>query len=331
MTQQVSAGGEHTIPPQGYPDIAASTFLERRRTWGAPANVIAGWQARNGSNALALYRALLSGYAKVRPGQHPQRLALLCRRHDAQLTEQKYLLERFREWGADADIVYPDQLSGQDTVTAQGKSYDLIYRHLFVRRLEEALAGADYVKGLLAEASSQRAVVLNPPASQVEVKAVSPWSPRHSRTASWLNKRSLSTPSWKPSKSLCHGPALPREALLAEVASDPNRYVLKRSWDYGAGRSSSAHPAEPSSPSGSKQLTARPWPGTSCAYGLRPTRWAAACGGKRWSTSSPEMHVRAPASPDSDRLYVDFPLTRRSGWRPSQNGEVCAEVRFHTS
>ena len=164
-----------TIPAmQGYSDIAANTFLEVvGRTWGAPDHVIAGWQARNGSNTMALYRALLSGYTQVRHGQSPRRIALLSRRNDAQLTEQKYLLERFREWGAEADIVHPDQLSGTDAVVANGQKFDLVYRHLFVRRLEEPdMAGADYVKALLAEPNGTRAVVLNPPASQVEVKAV---------------------------------------------------------------------------------------------------------------------------------------------------------------
>ncbi len=226
-----------TIPAmQGYSDIAANTFLEVvGRTWGAPDHVIAVWQSRNGSNALALYRALLSGYAKVRPGKTPERIALLSRRNDAQLTEQKYLLERFREWGAEADIVHPDQLSGADAVMADGKKYDLVYRHLFVRRLEEpGMEGADYVKALLAEPNGTRAVVLNPPASQVEVKSVFALlsqaldDSRLAREAS-LSENELSAikesvPWTRPFRS---------EALIAEVIADPDKFVLKRSWDYG--------------------------------------------------------------------------------------------------
>lgn len=226
-----------TIPAmQGYSDIAASTFLEVvGRTWGAPDHVIAGWQAKNGSNAMALYRALLSGYSKVRPGQSPTRIALLSRRNDAQLTEQKYLLERFREWGAEADIVHPDQLSGTDSVQAHGKTYDLVYRHLFVRRLEEAgMEGAEYVKGLLAEPNGTRAVVLNPPASQVEVKAVFALlsqaldDSRLVREARLIDTELEAIRETVPWTRHFRG-----EELLKKVQAEPDRYVLKRSWDYG--------------------------------------------------------------------------------------------------
>lgn len=226
-----------TIPAmQGYSDIAANTFLEVvGRTWGAPDHVIAGWQAKNGSNAMALYRALLTGYAQVRPGKTPERIALLSRRNDAQLTEQKYLLERFREWGAEADIVHPDQLSGTDSVQAHGKKYDLVYRHLFVRRLEEAgMEGADYVKALLAEPNGTRAVVLNPPASQVEVKAVFALLSQALDDSRLVKEARLTEPELEAIRETVpwtrhfHG-----DELLAKVQADPDRYVLKRSWDYG--------------------------------------------------------------------------------------------------
>lgn len=226
-----------TIPAmQGYSDIAANTFLEVvGRTWGAPDHVIAGWQARNGSNTMALYRALLMGYGQVRPGQTPNTIALLSRRNDAQLTEQKYLCERFRELGADADVVHPDQLSGTDAVMANGKKYDLVYRHLFVRRLEEAgMQGAEYVKALLAEENGTRAVVLNPPASQVEVKAVFALlssalsDSRLVREARLVDSELEAIKECVPWTRHFSG-----DELVAKVAAEPDQYVLKRSWDYG--------------------------------------------------------------------------------------------------
>ncbi len=226
-----------TIPAmQGYSDIAANTFLEVvGRTWGAPSHVIAGWQARNGSNALALYRALLSGYSKVRPGKSPERIALLSRRNDAQLTEQKYLLERFREWGVEADILHPDQLEGTDSVIANGKKYDLIYRHLFIRRLEEAgMEGAPYVKALLAEPNGTRAVVLNPPASQVEVKAVFALLSQAVENASLAKEAGLTETELKAIATAVPWTRPFRgEDVVAQVIAQPDRYVLKRSWDYG--------------------------------------------------------------------------------------------------
>lgn len=226
-----------TIPAmQGYSDIAANTLIEiAGRYWGLKPHTVAGLLAKNGSNALALYRALLSGYAKVRPGKVPQRIALLSRRNDAQLTEQHYLCERFRELGADADLVHPDQLSGTDAVIAHGKTYDLVYRHLFVRRLEEAdLAGAEYVRALLAEKNGTRAVVLNPPASHVEVKAAFALLSQAADEADLARDAGLTeeelaaireaVPWTRPFRG---------DALVAQVAADPDRYVLKRSWDYG--------------------------------------------------------------------------------------------------
>ncbi len=325
-----------TIPAmQAYSDIAAQTFLEVvGRHFGAPEHVIAGWQARNGSNALALYRALLDGYAQVRPGKAPATIAILARRRDAQLTELTALEQRFRSWGADVDVVFPDQLTGDDAVRVGGKPYDLVYRHLFVRRLEEAdLVGADYVKALLAEPNGRRAVVLNPPASQVEVKAVFALlsqaleEPQLAREA-LLSEEELAAireavPWTRPFRG---------EALVAKVAADPDRYVLKRSWDYG-GRAVFVGKTR-----GEPGFVER----VQAAYG-EPLDWAALCartaqdevgGGfvvQELVEATPEAHVLC----DGDQqlpvsLYVDFSayasvgLERQPAW-----GGVCRGSPSH--
>jgi hypothetical protein len=226
-----------TIPAmQGYSDIAAHTFLEVvGRAWGASPQAIARWQASNGSNSVALYRALLDGYATVRPGQTPRRIALLSRRHDAQLSEQRYLCERFRALGAEAEVVHPDQLVAGDRVSAGGAPFDLIYRHLFVRRLEEpGLAGAELVKALLVEPNGTRVVVLNPPASQVEVKAVFALLSQCLEDQALAGEAALSADELEAVAEAVPWTRVFRgEALRRQVAADPDRYVLKRSWDYG--------------------------------------------------------------------------------------------------
>ncbi len=301
-----------TIPAmQGYSDIAANALLQiAGRYWGLQPQVIAGLMAKNGSNTLALYRALLAGYAKVRPGKTPNRIALLSRRNDAQLTEQQYLCERFREWGADADLVHPDQLSGSDAVIANGKTYDLVYRHLFVRRLEELdLQGAEYVRALLAEPNGTRAVVLNPPASHVEVKAAfallsqareeEDLAQAAGLTADELEAIANSVPWTRPFRG---------EALVAKVAADPDRYVLKRSWDYG-GRAVFVGRTR-DEPSYLDRVKA--------AYGS-PLAWAALCqraaadrvgGGfvvQELVETKPEPHLLCTGNTQSPAdLYVDF-------------------------
>ncbi len=226
-----------TIPAmQGYSDIAAHTLLDVvGRHWGASPEHVAKLQAQNGSNALALYRALLAGYAQVRPGKTPATIALLCRRNDAQLTEQRYLCERFRDFGADADVVHPDQLSGDDAVRANGKTYELVYRHLFVRRLEEPdMAGADYVTKLLEEPQGRRAVVLNPPASQVEAKLVFALMSQALEEGQLARDSGLSKAELDAiAESVPWTRPFFDAALARKVAADPDRYVLKRSWDYG--------------------------------------------------------------------------------------------------
>ncbi|MHB8877218.1 MAG: hypothetical protein ACYC8T_26265 [Myxococcaceae bacterium] len=236
-----------TIPAmQGYSDIAAQAFLEVvGRHFGLPNAAIARLQARNRPNALPLYRALLDGYAKQRGGA-PSRIALLCRRNDAQLTEQRYLCERFRELGAEADVVHPDQLSGSDALYAEGKKYDLVYRHLFVRRLEEPdLPGAAFVRELLTRQPDPRAVVLNPPASQIEVKTTFALLSQAAAepalaSAAGLSDEELeaiatSVPWTRPfRRAPATGPdGAQVQDLVERVAAEPSRFVLKRAWDYG--------------------------------------------------------------------------------------------------
>ncbi len=226
-----------TIPAmQGYSDIAANAFIELcGRELGFTPPEVAQLQNANGSNAKALFTALLDGYARVRPGQSPARIALLSRRNDAQLTEQQYLARRFSELGVEADVVHPDQLSGDDAVRANGRTYDLVYRHLFVRRLEEpGHAGAEYVTRLLEEPNGTRAVVLNPPASQVEVKAVfallsaAVEDAALARAAGLTDDELNATRATVPWTRVFKG-----AALLREARAHPDRFVLKRSWDYG--------------------------------------------------------------------------------------------------
>ncbi len=234
-----------TIPAmQGYSDIAAHGFLEAvGGHLGLSAQEISALTAENGSNAQALHRALLDWYAQARRGATPNRIALLCRRNDAQITEQRFLAQRFRELGTEADVVHPDQLSGEDAVRANGRPYDLVYRHLFVRRLEETPSA--YVEQLLLEVPNRRAVVVNPPASQVEVKAVFALLSQALEEPALAQEAALTaeelaaireavpwTRAFRPGPT--HDPDGQRVADLVErVAATPERFVLKRSWDYG--------------------------------------------------------------------------------------------------
>ncbi|MDY7224852.1 hypothetical protein [Hyalangium rubrum] len=234
-----------TIPAmQGYSDIAARSFLEVvARHFNYPERAIHALLTLNGSNAMALYRALLDGYAAERDGKLPDTIALLCRRNDAQITELRYLCERFREFGADADVVHPDEVSGDDAFIVNGKKYELVYRHLFIRRLEET--PSPWVEEFLGVVPGKKAVFLNPPTSQMEVKATfallsqAVTDPALAEgaglDASELEAIRVSVPWTRRFRS---GPATgpggeALDDLVAAVAAEPRRFVLKRSWDYG--------------------------------------------------------------------------------------------------
>jgi len=234
-----------TIPAMpGYSDIAANAFIDTvGRLGGLGQDEIARLTGQNGSNAIALYRALRDGYALERSGRLPERIALLTRRGDSQLTELGYLAARFAELGTEADVVFPDQLSGTDALEANGKRYDLVYRHLFVRRLEET--PSDYVLDFLKRTPDPRAVLLNPPAAHVETKTNFALLSQASAesdlaVAAELNEEELeavrtAVPWTRP---LRHYPGLSpdgeRLADMAEyVAAHPDRFVLKRAWEYG--------------------------------------------------------------------------------------------------
>jgi hypothetical protein len=234
-----------TIPAmQGYSDIAARSFLEVvARHFNYPERAIHALLTLNGSNAMALYRALLDGYAAERKGKTPETIALLCRRNDAQLTEQRYLAERFREFGADADVVHPDEVSGDDAFIANGKRYDLVYRHLFVRRLEQT--PSLWLEDFFGTVPGKKAVFLNPPTTQMEVKTTfallsQAASEPSLAEAAGLNDAEVETirasVPWtrRFRKAPATGPSGEEWGdLVAAVAAEPRRFVLKRAWDYG--------------------------------------------------------------------------------------------------
>jgi hypothetical protein len=234
-----------TIPAMpGYSDVAASAYLD---AVGELAGLSEAERERlkshNGSNVLALYQSLLRSFAAVRAGATPTRMALLCRRADAQLTEVRYLAERFRALGTEADVVHPDELTGTDSVKAHGHTYDVVYRHLFIRRLEETPSA--FLEALFTAPERFSCVLLNGPAAHIETKAnfallsravLEPPLARHARLTADELAAIEDTVPW--TRMLKPGPAQDASGvdirdLLAYVKAAPARFVLKRAWDYG--------------------------------------------------------------------------------------------------
>jgi hypothetical protein len=234
-----------TIPAMpGYSDIAAQAFIDAAgELAGLDARTRAALNARNGSNAAALHQGLLSAFAAARDGAHPERIALLCRRADALLTEVRYLAERFRALGTEAEVVHPDELSGTAAVQARGRRFDLVYRHLFLRRLEDA--PNPWLEALFSAPERYGCVLLNGPAAHIEVKTnfallsralVEPELAARAHLEPAELDAVRETVPW--TRRLLVGPGRDPDGaavfdLVARVAAEPARFVLKRSWDYG--------------------------------------------------------------------------------------------------
>src|SRR5262249_49522801 len=85
------------------------------------------------------------------------------------LTEVDHLARRFNELGTEAHRVYPDEASGDELFTAHGKTFDLVYRHLFVHRLSEI--PNPFLQAFFAGDAARASLLLNGPAAHVEVKS----------------------------------------------------------------------------------------------------------------------------------------------------------------
>src|SRR5262249_865287 len=98
----------------------------------------------------------------------PCTIAIVARRGDAQLGELNHYARRFAVLGQRAYVVTPEQVRlEQGAVKVEGQpAPDLIYRHVFARRLE---SDSDFARIC---PSPERYRVLNPIASHLEVKGM---------------------------------------------------------------------------------------------------------------------------------------------------------------
>jgi hypothetical protein len=226
-----------TIPAmQGYSDIAAESWL---RTFAGGRADLHELIAANGSNADALLHALVELYGALRGGQ-PGALGILCRRGDAQLSELTWLRDRFCAAGLATSIVHPDGLVLRaGLLHHDGRALPLIYRHLFLNRLD-ATPAPDVEAALLAP-SRVGTLVLNRPAPHLEMKSTLAWlsrcvdapelADRLGLTARECEAIASSVPWTRQLGAAGEGFATAED--LQEIVEHPSMFVLKRSWSYG--------------------------------------------------------------------------------------------------
>jgi hypothetical protein len=233
-----------TIPAMpGYSDMAAGAFLDVvGRAAGLDAETVRQLEVENGSNVEALYWALLAASVQE-SGRPPDRIAVLCRRGDSQLSEVDHLVRRFGELGTEAHRVYPDEARGEEMFTAEGKTFDLVYRHLFVHRLSEI--PSPFLEAFFSGQAAGGSLLVNRPAPHIEAKSNFALLSRALEEPALAKAAGLGPEElgairaavpW--TRVLAPGPVRGPDGeavrdLVAEVAAQPERFVLKRAWDYG--------------------------------------------------------------------------------------------------
>jgi hypothetical protein len=220
-----------TIPAmQGYSDCVAEAFIRAvaaaRGLSTAQADALV---AANGRNTDELLAALLAHHARLGgKNDHPLAIAIVARRGDAQRGELEHYARRWSELGHAPWLAHPEdaRLDGGRALIS-GRAPDLIYRHIFARRLDPA---SDFARICL---EPERHRVLNPIASHLEVKGMlgllsaaavdDALAARFHLTA---DERAATTRAVPWTRVL-------EKEIAAQTIEDRDRLVLKRSWDYG--------------------------------------------------------------------------------------------------
>lgn len=224
-----------TIPAmQGYSDLIAHRWLaEVAAERGVdPAPAI----ARAGSNTADLLASLLAHYRRAGGRAEMPAILIVSRRGDSQLGELRHYERAFTDAGHRARHVWVDELEldGDGVVTVRGERYDLVYRHIFARRVEE---GSVMARLLLDPGPN---VLLNPVLSPLEVKGVlglldedqtSPFLPLFDDERAAVARRVPWTRVLRAEPAVTPDGRVPD--LAAWVAANAPRLVVKRSWDYG--------------------------------------------------------------------------------------------------
>jgi hypothetical protein len=232
-----------TIPAmQGYSDLIAQRFVRlMARERGLSVSHTERLVVEAGQNSLDLLRSIVAHYHAQGGRADKPSILVVSRRGDAQLGELFYYQRLFRAAGHLSQHVFVDEVERDASghVLARGHRYDVVYRHIFARRVEETSTFA----ALLRDPGPH--VILNPVVSPLEVKGMLALLDEAARDDERAETYGLSAEErqailrvvpWTRllgtgEATLPDGTRVPD--LAAWVAAHPEKVVLKRSWDYG--------------------------------------------------------------------------------------------------
>jgi hypothetical protein len=231
-----------TIPAmQGYADMLSERWI---RMLAAERGVAAHTETlveRGGANTLDLLASLLAWYRHAGGRSERPAILIVSRRNDAQQTELHRYERVFRAAGLPALAAFVDEVGTDEKghVVARGTRFDLVYRHVFARRVDPASTFAR----LLVEPGPN--LILNPVMSPLENKGLlallhESLEPSSRSAALGLDKDEIEAVAalvpWtrclrRVQASLADGTRT--TDLVAWAARHPGAVVLKRSQDYG--------------------------------------------------------------------------------------------------
>lgn len=232
-----------TIPAmQGYSDAIAAAFI--RAVAGARAMPDAFADALvddNGRNSDDLLASLVAHHERLggRAGGS-QSIAIVARAGDAQYGELRHYVRRWEALGHRVFIATPETVRIVDgRAVVDGNIPDLVYRHIFARRLDPA---SDFARICL---EPEHFHVFNPISSHLEVKAMlgllsaaGADDADAERIGLDADERAAVAHAVPWTRLLQHGATTGPggeaiDDLPAWVRAHGRALVLKRSWDYG--------------------------------------------------------------------------------------------------
>jgi hypothetical protein len=209
-----------TIPAMpAYADLAAHAWLRAAaRARGFSPRQERDLLARTGSHMESLRETLVAFYRWRGGSRERPSIAIVARPGDAQIGELGRLAAHFRQMGHVVEVLVPDD--------ADPGRHDLLYRHVWAHRTPPASPFARALR------EPSRWPLANPVNGMLEAKAL------FARLSQAAEDRSLSDAAALDEGELAAARRLPwtrmhSESLVPRLLAERERFVLKRSWDYG--------------------------------------------------------------------------------------------------
>jgi hypothetical protein len=232
-----------TIPAmQGYSDAIAAAFIRAVAAARARPDAFADALVDdNGRNSDDLLASLLAHHERLGGRANGAlSIAIVARSGDAQYGELRHYVRRWEALGHRAFIATPEVVRIEDgRAVVDGILPDLIYRHIFARRLDPS---SDFARMCL---EPEHFHVFNPISRHLEVRgmlgllsAAAVDDADAGRIGLDAEERVAVTQAVPWTRVLQHGPTVGPGAehideLAAWVRTHGRSLVLKRSWDYG--------------------------------------------------------------------------------------------------